>query len=537
VSPGAGTVAVAAGGQELGYLSQFSTRDVDVTQTVALPSCGSNTCDAYILGRYTAAYSPTYYRVGVIEGSSGDILIRAQRADGTRLGNDIDTHIPAANGAAVMLHVEFVGANPTTLRARAWLPGTTEPSSWQLNTTDSDPAEQQAGMVGVRFRNEDTSAGHTFKLESYQVTASATPATVPSNPTGSAHLLYVLDDPTSVSSPGNLSVYDIDNNHAFLGQIPIPEASKRGLAMAPNRGLLYISDCGANTCVNTGQLIAYDLVHNAVAWIANYNFGVDQMAVTPDGQTIYMPHGLDATDLTSSILDASDGKPIGSFQTSQNGHNYVASLDNTQIYMAAHNYDYVNILSTATNTVTLQAGPAANGVAPFTINGKHTLIFTTSTYTCGFQVMSATTGSVLYTVGFSGACSWPTGDPSHGISLSPDEKRVYVMDAPLDQLEVYDVSGLPSTAPTFVASVPLSSVTGNEVPCQTRCQKEGWVLNDLSGRYVYIGDSGDVVSTSTLSIVANLPSLSNARQMIEGDWAGGVPSATSTHFGLGRVTS
>jgi hypothetical protein len=62
-------------------------------------------------------------------------------------------------------------------------------------------------------------------------------------------------------------------------------------------------------------------------------------------------------------------------------------------------------------------------------------------------------------------------------------------------------------------------------------------LNDLSGRYVYVGDSGDVVSTSTLSVVANLPALDNTRVMAEIDWQNGAPSVTSTHFGIGRVTN
>jgi YVTN family beta-propeller protein len=61
-------------------------------------------------------------------------------------------------------------------------------------------------------------------------------------------------------------------------------------------------------------------------------------------------------------------------------------------------------------------------------------------------------------------------------------------------------------------------------------------LNDLSGRYVYVGDTGDVIDTSTLSVVATLPALQNTRQVLEIDWANGIPSATSTRFGLGRVT-
>jgi YVTN family beta-propeller protein len=61
-------------------------------------------------------------------------------------------------------------------------------------------------------------------------------------------------------------------------------------------------------------------------------------------------------------------------------------------------------------------------------------------------------------------------------------------------------------------------------------------LNDLSGRYVYVGDAGNVVDTSTLTVVATLPALQNSRLVIEVDWANGAPSATGTRFGLGRVT-
>jgi hypothetical protein len=165
----------------------------------------------------------------------------------------------------------------------------------------------------------------------------------------------------------------------------------------------------------------------------------------------------------------------------------------------------------------MEVGPAVNGLGPFTINGKHTLALTTSIETCGFQVQSLTTGKVLDTEPFGGSCSWPTHDPSHGISISPDETRLSIIDAPLDQLRVYDVSGLPSGAPTAVASIPLSSLSGSESPCQSFCEREGWVLNELSGRFVYVGDSGDVVDTRTLAVVANLPPLRNTRQLVEID--------------------
>jgi len=114
------------------------------------------------------------------------------------------------------------------------------------------------------------------------------------------------------------------------------------------------------------------------------------------------------------------------------------SPDGTRVYLtgwAGSNYNYAHVINPATNQVVLNAGSTVNGIRPFTVNGKNTLMFTTSSSTCGFQVLSLTTGSVLYTIPFSGSCSWSASTaPSHGISLSPDEKRVYVMDAALDQV-------------------------------------------------------------------------------------------------------
>jgi len=540
VSPGTGNVSVGSKSLERAYLSTFTIQNADLVEKVVLPRCsGSGTnCDAFVLGRYAPAYNPTYYRVGIVQGAGrGDIFLRAQRSDGTSLGSDIDTGLPAANGAVVWLHVQFQGTNPTTIHARAWLNGTTEPSSWPLTTSDSTGAEQITGMVGVQWSNEDTNSSHTFQLESYQASGTAFPVSVTPNPSGSAtaHWLYVVDD-------GEVYVFDIDNNHALVKTFPIPEAGKRGVAVAPRQGLLYITECGMNICAGrNGSLLAYDLVHDVVAWIANYSFGVDQLAVTPDGSTIYMPHGADSGQGYHSIIDASDGKVTGTITTGTDGHNTIVSLDGTQAYLTGYtgsNSNFAHVINTSTNQATLNAGPTINGIRPFTVNGKHTLMFTTSSSTCGFQVLSLTGGNVLYTVSFGGSCSWTVSSaPSHGISLSPDEKRVYVMDAPLDKLEVYDVSGLPNSAPSFVASVSLSSLSGSESPCETYCEREGWVLNDLSGRYVYVGDTGNVVSTSTLNVVATLPALQNTRQEVEIDWTNGATSATSTRFGIGRVTS
>ncbi|MFL5830029.1 MAG: IPT/TIG domain-containing protein [Solirubrobacteraceae bacterium] len=173
VAPGAGTVSVTASAQARALLTGVTMQDVDLLATVGLPLCISgHNCNSYLLGRYTGGSSPSYYRVGAVQGQSRKtVYLRAQRSDGSDLAADLDTGIPAAAGVLLCIRVEFQGVNPTTIRARIWPAGAAEPSTWLLNMTDSTSAQQSAGAVGVRARNEDNTATQTFQFRSYQATA------------------------------------------------------------------------------------------------------------------------------------------------------------------------------------------------------------------------------------------------------------------------------------------------------------------------------------------------------------------------------
>ncbi len=211
--------------------------------------------------------------------------------------------------------------------------------------------------------------------------------------------------------------------------------------------------------------------------------------------------------------------------------------------MGGRNASYLTVANTSNDQIVKQIGPLLNGgVRPFTINGKETLAFTTATGFLGFQVSSITTGQVLYTVPVSGSFPYTPGQPgpsspSHGISLSPDEKEVWVIDQPNDYVHVFDVSGLPAVAPTQVADIKLTRLmTGTQVGCTYDCLREGWLQHTLDGRFVVVGDSGDIIETATRRSVANLEPLYNSRVFLEIDWSNGVPVASSTRSGMGYVT-
>ena len=173
---------------ERASLGQVAVQDVELVQQVTLPrSSQNNNVLAYLLMRHTGgASAASYYRVGIGQGlGRSTMVIRAQRSDGANLAPDLDTGIAAADAASVWLRVQAVGVNPTRIRARAWLNGTPEPTSWLLDTTDSNAAEQVAGGVGFRERNEDTGAAHAFVVRSFSA-GSPTSSVPAATPTGIA---------------------------------------------------------------------------------------------------------------------------------------------------------------------------------------------------------------------------------------------------------------------------------------------------------------------------------------------------------------
>jgi DNA-binding beta-propeller fold protein YncE len=340
---------------------------------------------------------------------------------------------------------------------------------------------------------------------------------------------------------GEMYVYDMDNNQQLVQHVTLPDGGGvRGVIVDPATHRLYISYGGDGpTGSFNGSLLAYDLVSETVLWNRAYAFPIDSGAITPDGKTIYMPSGENDPSGAWNVLSASNGELIESISAGAKGaHNTIVSLDGKYVFMGGRDYNYLVVVSTATNKVVQKIGPLIAGVRPFTVNGADTLAYTTETEFLGFQVSSIRTGKVLYTVEFPGLSApypFAFSAPSHGITLTPDEKQLYVFDAVHETVHVFDVSGVPAGPPVSLAEIKLSSIEGEQSPCDYDCMKSGWLQASRDGRFVYVGDSGDVLDTHTLKIATNLPPLVQTRELLETDWSDGVPVATTSRYGLGYV--
>src|SRR6266705_3996791 len=130
-------------------------------------------------------------------------------------------------------------------------------------------------LVGIAF-----SALLLHTSSKIQATFSYPPAS------GTEHYLYVFPD-------GNMYVYDLDNHFQLVYSTILPGTNTgiRGTVASPTDGMVYVSYGGDAGAGSHGSLLKYNVLTNAMVWAQTYNYGIDSMAITHDGKTMYMPDG------------------------------------------------------------------------------------------------------------------------------------------------------------------------------------------------------------------------------------------------------
>jgi DNA-binding beta-propeller fold protein YncE len=332
-----------------------------------------------------------------------------------------------------------------------------------------------------------------------------------------------------------LDVFEAAPPFRLIERVRVPALhSLRGVAVDPGTARLYASVGGNGGSSGVGGLVAYDLLRNRVLWRRAFPTGTDSLAISPDGRTLYVPEGERTMDDVWYVVAARTGEVRHEIHAAPGPHNTIVSSNGRRVYLGPRNSRWLVVASTRTDRVLERVGPLRPGVRPFTIDQRRQLAYTTATGFLGFQVSSLRTGRVLFTVPIPFPPGRSLGTPSHGIALTPDGRRLAVIDVPNGYVHVFDVAGLPQRRPRRIADVRLvPSMAGRERPCGGDCGRAGWLQYGLDGRYLWVADDGDVVSAATNRVVAFLPALSNSRYLFELDWRGGRPVRTGGRSGIG----
>jgi hypothetical protein len=317
-----------------------------------------------------------------------------------------------------------------------------------------------------------------------------------------------------------LLVFDIDHGHGFVKRIPTAgldakgqPLNVKGICANTQTKRLYIS--------TIKQLMCLDLVSEKLLWERSYELGCDRMAITPDGQQIFLPC---LEGPLWYVVRADDGAVMARITPNSGAHNTIVGPNGKEAYLAGLKSPFLTVADTQNHEVLRSVGPFSASIRPFTVNGRQTLCFVNVNGLLGFEVGDLAAGRRRYRVEVKGFQQGPTkrhGCPSHGIGLTPDDKELWLTDAANSRMHIFDATVLP---PKQVADIVLRD-------------QPGWITFSIDGQYAY-PSTGDVVDTRSRRIVALLKDETGrdvqSEKMVEVDFQGVQPIRTGDQFGIGR---
>ena len=147
VSGGFGQQLVPAGSTKTSMLAGVSSTAVNLR--VSFSADQASTGGGIYVSAIGRDVGSTNYQARVWMQATG--AMRLQLLQGSTI---LQTVIPAGlsytPGATYQVRLEVSGTSPTTIRAKVWADGQTEPAAWQAAMTDTTAALQVAGSVGLR---------------------------------------------------------------------------------------------------------------------------------------------------------------------------------------------------------------------------------------------------------------------------------------------------------------------------------------------------------------------------------------------------
>jgi PKD repeat protein len=143
VSAGDGVSVTPVGGTTTANLAAVSSTSADTSVQLRLDAVPNAVTHLSVLGRRVGSSS---YSAKVRVNAAGVADLRLLR-DNTDLTTGVPFGGTLAAGQRVAVRIQVQDTSPTTIRARAWKVGSTEPTTWTVSTTDSTAALQAPGSV------------------------------------------------------------------------------------------------------------------------------------------------------------------------------------------------------------------------------------------------------------------------------------------------------------------------------------------------------------------------------------------------------
>ncbi len=198
VASGAGKQKVVSGQTAASYLGSVASSDTDLRVDVALSRAAGKGAGvmASVLARDVVGVGD--YRSRLVVTTSGAVELRISRGSTTL--RSVVTGLTYAAGSKMTVRTQVTGTSPTTIRAKVWKAGTTEPTAWQVSTTDSTAGLQTKGRVSLSTYQSGSTAAITASFSGLSATPTVAPVVTAPVPTAPVVTAPVVTAPV-VTAP------------------------------------------------------------------------------------------------------------------------------------------------------------------------------------------------------------------------------------------------------------------------------------------------------------------------------------------------
>jgi hypothetical protein len=168
VSGGSGNLSMSAGSGPSVYLNGVSARDVDLVTALRFDKAATATIYSSMVARRIGTSD---YRAKLRCASGSTVLDLARTVNGveTVLASQAMPGFVMNPTSEINLRLQAVGSGTTTLRAKFWPTGQSEPAAWTVTASDATAALQNPGTVGFYsyLSGSATNAPITLQVQSF----------------------------------------------------------------------------------------------------------------------------------------------------------------------------------------------------------------------------------------------------------------------------------------------------------------------------------------------------------------------------------
>ncbi|MET1016738.1 MAG: hypothetical protein ABWX76_07965, partial [Leifsonia flava] len=141
-----------AGSTYSAYLNAVSSTNTDLSFEVSSDKAASGS-GTYVTAIGRRIGTTAAYQAKVVMRADGRATVALERTAGTAVTvispAVLVPGLTMVAGDTLNVRISTTGTSPTTVQAKVWKAGTTEPSAWTRSVTDSTAALQTAGAIGV----------------------------------------------------------------------------------------------------------------------------------------------------------------------------------------------------------------------------------------------------------------------------------------------------------------------------------------------------------------------------------------------------